>query len=262
MRTSCSPRRTGLLSSHLLTTCVIHLLCNPDSLLGALLIKKVYETSCIFVELLHVALNFWIIFCVVCRYTPYGKSKCIICKLHQEAKYCQSCSYKKGNNFVAMPQLSCQFYLYRSSAGQDLVSEKFLDVPELYECRCMCHVWKTSPRHKVVQAKQCLTFKDELLRIYVHMRHRMSTTWRHFNPQSDFSVEINHLTKQRHGWAFKTGWIFRCCRKFGVAYFTDLSCFQLRTCVVFYCSLWTSSMDKYQRISIDEEQFTARIGSY
>lgn len=32
------------------------------------------------------------------RFTPYGKSKCIICKqqLHQEAKYCQSCSYKKG----------------------------------------------------------------------------------------------------------------------------------------------------------------------
>eukprot|EP00850_Spirogloea_muscicola_P002414 SM000009S23543 [mRNA] locus=s9:649196:650166:+ [translate_table: standard] len=35
------------------------------------------------------------------RWTPYGASgafKCIICKqqLHQEAKYCQSCAYKKG----------------------------------------------------------------------------------------------------------------------------------------------------------------------
>ncbi|KAI5056478.1 hypothetical protein GOP47_0028296 [Adiantum capillus-veneris] len=32
------------------------------------------------------------------RWTPYGTTKCIICKqqLHQDAKYCQSCAYKKG----------------------------------------------------------------------------------------------------------------------------------------------------------------------
>eukprot|EP00250_Pteridium_aquilinum_P001652 c11851_g1_i1 orf=106-396(+) len=32
------------------------------------------------------------------RWTPYGITKCIICKqqLHQDAKYCQSCAYKKG----------------------------------------------------------------------------------------------------------------------------------------------------------------------
>ena len=29
---------------------------------------------------------------------PYGTTKCTICKqqLHQDAKYCQSCAYKKG----------------------------------------------------------------------------------------------------------------------------------------------------------------------
>nr|ADE76653.1 unknown [Picea sitchensis] len=32
------------------------------------------------------------------RWTPYGTTKCTICKqqLHQEGKYCLSCAYKKG----------------------------------------------------------------------------------------------------------------------------------------------------------------------
>ncbi|KAJ7299891.1 hypothetical protein O6H91_Y010800 [Diphasiastrum complanatum] len=32
------------------------------------------------------------------RWTPYGTTKCTICKqqLHQDGKYCQSCAYKKG----------------------------------------------------------------------------------------------------------------------------------------------------------------------
>lgn len=37
----------------------------------------------------------------------------------------------------------------------------FLDLPEFGDCRCMCHVWETSLRHEIVQAKQCLTHGGE-----------------------------------------------------------------------------------------------------
>ncbi|KAK9223636.1 hypothetical protein WN944_012082 [Citrus x changshan-huyou] len=32
------------------------------------------------------------------RWTPYGNTKCIICKqqVHQDAKYCHTCAYSKG----------------------------------------------------------------------------------------------------------------------------------------------------------------------
>ncbi|RDX89943.1 Cysteine-rich PDZ-binding protein, partial [Mucuna pruriens] len=32
------------------------------------------------------------------RWTPYGNTKCIICKqqVHQDAKYCHTCAYTKG----------------------------------------------------------------------------------------------------------------------------------------------------------------------
>ncbi|KAJ7967643.1 cysteine-rich PDZ-binding protein [Quillaja saponaria] len=32
------------------------------------------------------------------RWTPYGNTKCMICKqqVHQEAKYCHTCAYTKG----------------------------------------------------------------------------------------------------------------------------------------------------------------------
>ncbi|RVW45920.1 Cysteine-rich PDZ-binding protein [Vitis vinifera] len=32
------------------------------------------------------------------RWTPYGTTKCIICKqqVHQDAKYCHTCAYTKG----------------------------------------------------------------------------------------------------------------------------------------------------------------------
>ncbi|KAG0597446.1 hypothetical protein M758_UG339300 [Ceratodon purpureus] len=43
---------------------------------------------------------------------------------------------------------------------------KVLPVVFLQE-RCLCHVWKTSLRHKAVQAKQCLTCEYELLQIDV-----------------------------------------------------------------------------------------------
>lgn len=34
------------------------------------------------------------------RWTPYGNTKCIICKqqVHQNGKYCHTCAYSKGEN--------------------------------------------------------------------------------------------------------------------------------------------------------------------
>ncbi|KAK5827006.1 hypothetical protein PVK06_021940 [Gossypium arboreum] len=36
------------------------------------------------------------------RWTPYGNTKCIICKqqVHQDAKYCHTCAYSKGLNLA------------------------------------------------------------------------------------------------------------------------------------------------------------------
>ncbi|XP_039053688.1 cysteine-rich PDZ-binding protein-like isoform X1 [Hibiscus syriacus] len=35
---------------------------------------------------------------IACRWTPYGNTKCIICKqqVHQDGKYCHTCAYSKG----------------------------------------------------------------------------------------------------------------------------------------------------------------------
>lgn len=35
---------------------------------------------------------------LICRWTPYGNTKCMICKqqVHQDAKYCHTCAYTKG----------------------------------------------------------------------------------------------------------------------------------------------------------------------
>lgn len=34
-----------------------------------------------------------------CRWSPYGNTKCTICKqqVHQDGKYCHTCAYSKGN---------------------------------------------------------------------------------------------------------------------------------------------------------------------
>ena len=39
--------------------------------------------------------NYWLL----CRWTPYGKTKCMICKqqVHQDGKYCHTCAYTKGS---------------------------------------------------------------------------------------------------------------------------------------------------------------------
>lgn len=36
---------------------------------------------------------------IPCRWTPYGTTKCIICKqqMHQDGKYCHTCAYSKGD---------------------------------------------------------------------------------------------------------------------------------------------------------------------
>ncbi|CAD5169348.1 unnamed protein product [Musa acuminata subsp. malaccensis] len=38
------------------------------------------------------------------RWTPYGNTKCMICKqqVHQDAKYCHTCAYSKGKNSDAI----------------------------------------------------------------------------------------------------------------------------------------------------------------
>lgn len=42
------------------------------------------------------------------RWTPYGTTKCTICKqqVHQNAKYCHTCAYTKGKN-----RITCSVYI-------------------------------------------------------------------------------------------------------------------------------------------------------
>lgn len=44
--------------------------------------------------ILKILFQFW----SLCRWTPYGTTKCIICKqqVHQDGKYCHTCAYTKG----------------------------------------------------------------------------------------------------------------------------------------------------------------------
>ncbi|KAK6149793.1 hypothetical protein DH2020_017318 [Rehmannia glutinosa] len=47
------------------------------------------------------------------RWTPYGQTKCIICKqqVHQDGKYCHTCAYSKGVCAMCGKQvLDTQFY--------------------------------------------------------------------------------------------------------------------------------------------------------
>lgn len=64
-----------------------------------------------------VVLDLWFLldiyfeFCC-CRWTPYGNTKCIICKqqVHQDAKYCHTCAYSKGA--ITCHFLSCYFNIF------------------------------------------------------------------------------------------------------------------------------------------------------
>ncbi|MBA0557835.1 hypothetical protein Golob_014877 [Gossypium lobatum] len=48
-------------------------------------------------SIFHIPLSFIWKF-APCRWTPYGNTKCIICKqqVHQDGKYCHTCAYSKG----------------------------------------------------------------------------------------------------------------------------------------------------------------------
>eukprot|EP00850_Spirogloea_muscicola_P009232 SM000051S17592 [mRNA] locus=s51:534102:538052:- [translate_table: standard] len=107
----------------------------------------------------------------VSRWTPYGASgafKCIICKqqLHQEAKYCQSCAYKKGD---------CDYLLHLDSYFFDLFWHQLLYPVGLCEINLMPltdidqeathttqaqgvrHVWQAGAGHIFVQAVSDMT---------------------------------------------------------------------------------------------------------
>ncbi|CAA2997003.1 Hypothetical predicted protein [Olea europaea subsp. europaea] len=45
------------------------------------------------------------------RWTPYGQTKCIICKqqVHQDAKYCHTCAYSKGSSCFSSTFMSVLF---------------------------------------------------------------------------------------------------------------------------------------------------------
>lgn len=57
--------------------------------------------------------NSLFLFCLLnVRWTPYGNTKCIICKqqVHQDAKYCHTCAYSKGKK-LNPPSLSLSLSL-------------------------------------------------------------------------------------------------------------------------------------------------------
>ena len=53
------------------------------------------------------------------RWTPYGNTKCIICKqqVHQDAKYCHTCAYSKGKELTPLrtqPWVKLSVFTYSS----------------------------------------------------------------------------------------------------------------------------------------------------
>ncbi|MBA0723943.1 hypothetical protein Golax_004484 [Gossypium laxum] len=55
---------------------------------------------------------------IVCRWTPYGNTKCTICKqqVHQDAEYCHTCAYSKGVCAMCGKQV-LDTKLYKQSNG-------------------------------------------------------------------------------------------------------------------------------------------------
>lgn len=86
---------------------------------------------------------------IPCRWTPYGTTKCIICKqqMHQDGKYCHTCAYSKGD-------ISCSDVLHLLLYCIMKVRNSILYV--FCICRSLCDVWQTSSWHQVLQAKQCV----------------------------------------------------------------------------------------------------------
>lgn len=86
--------------------------------------------QCSYLKLLH------------CRWTPYGKTKCIICKqqMHQDGKYCHTCAYSKGD-ILCFDGLHLLLYCFMKVHNS---------VPDLFcICRSLCDVWQAISWHQV-----------------------------------------------------------------------------------------------------------------
>lgn len=96
---------------------------------------------------------------IYCRWTPYGNTKCIICKqqVHQDAKYCHTCAYSKGD----IPMLRCfwpcylTFFFPFGTACLKYASVWLNSSCVLYG-RSLCDVWQASSWHQVLQTEQCV----------------------------------------------------------------------------------------------------------
>lgn len=66
------------------------------------------------------------------RWTPYGNTKCIICKqqVHQDAKYCHTCAYSKGVCAMCGKQvLDTKFYKQSNvQYEEDMNWDSLLDI--------------------------------------------------------------------------------------------------------------------------------------
>ncbi|XP_017236147.1 uncharacterized protein LOC108209644 isoform X2 [Daucus carota subsp. sativus] len=82
MRTNCSPRKTGRTS-----------LCPPMNTK-----YSNFKGGTAVMIWLHVEIHWLAIDHGPNTWTPYGTTKCIICKqqVHQNGKYCHTCAYTKG----------------------------------------------------------------------------------------------------------------------------------------------------------------------
>ncbi|MED6191752.1 hypothetical protein PIB30_003554 [Stylosanthes scabra] len=60
------------------------------------------------------------------RWTPYGNTKCIICKqqVHQDAKYCHTCAYSKEVHYLN-PVGCCSFAGVCAMCGKQVLDTKF-----------------------------------------------------------------------------------------------------------------------------------------
>lgn len=85
-----------------------------------------------------------------CRWTPYGNTKCIICKqqVHQDGKYCHTCAYSKGMN--------CKWkfiFVFISTYVVTILQRNYV-----WNCitlgRGLCYVWEASTWHQVLQTEQ------------------------------------------------------------------------------------------------------------
>ncbi|CAJ1977261.1 unnamed protein product [Sphenostylis stenocarpa] len=68
------------------------------------------------------------------RWTPYGNTKCIICKqqVHQDAKYCHTCAYSKG----------------------DCIADNGLKLPYI-SVLCTWRIFTIDPNHKPIVLNSC-----------------------------------------------------------------------------------------------------------